>query len=80
MSLREKASQPKWHSVLESLFNVAVGYGVALTTQLLVFPLFDIHIPLKDNIYIGMIFTVVSIVRSYLLRRGFNWWHIRKME
>lgn len=64
--------QLKRHSFLESIINVAVGYGVALLSQLLVFPLFNIHVSIKQNIYIGLIFTVVSIVRSYLLRRLFN--------
>ena len=79
MNLKEKASQSKKHSILESLINVAVGYGVALASQLLVFPLFGIHIPLSSNIAIGVIFTVISIARSYVLRRAFNWLHIRKL-
>jgi hypothetical protein len=64
--------QLKRHSLLESIINVAVGYGVALLSQILVFPLFDIKVSLKQNIYIGLIFTVISIVRSYFLRRLFN--------
>jgi len=51
---------------------VAVGYGVALLSQILVFPIFGIHVSLKQNVYIGLIFTVVSIIRSYFLRRIFN--------
>ena len=67
-------SQSKKHSLIESLVNVAVGYGIALATQMLVFPLFGIHISLQDNIVIGLLFTVVSIARSYALRRLFNRW------
>ena len=68
-------SQSKFHSFLESVANVAIGYGVALVSQILVFPLFGITIPLRENLMIGAIFTVVSIVRSYSVRRLFNWWH-----
>jgi hypothetical protein len=68
-------SQSKRHSLIESLVNVAVGYGIALASQLLIFPLFGIHISLQDNIIIGLLFTVVSIARSYALRRLFNRWH-----
>lgn len=68
-------SQSRKHSLLESLVNVAVGYGIALAAQLLIFPLFGIHVSLQDNIVIGLLFTVVSIVRSYALRRMFNRWH-----
>jgi len=73
-------SQSKKHSIFESLTNVAVGYFVALASQLLIFPLFGIHIPLSQNIAIGMIFTVVSIFRSYILRRVFNWIHIKQQR
>jgi len=52
--------QSRLMSLAESLANVLVGYGVAMVTQMLVFPLF------------GLIFTAVSIVRSYALRRGFE--------
>lgn len=69
--------QSKKHSLLESVVNVAIGYGIAILSQIAIFPLFGIHIPLRDNLLIGVIFTVVSIVRSYALRRAFNWWHIR---
>lgn len=64
--------QKRWQSFLESCINVAIGYGVALLAQLLVFPLFGIDIPMASNLAIGAIFTVISIVRSYAVRRVFN--------
>ena len=70
--------QSRLQSLLESFVNVAIGYLVALGAQLLVFPLFNIHIPLRDNVLIGVIFTVVSIVRSYGVRRLFNYLHRSK--
>jgi len=59
-------------SFVEAIANVAVGYGVAVTTQVLVFPVFGLQASLADNLLIGAIFTVVSIGRSYLLRRVFE--------
>lgn len=67
--------QKRWQSFLESCINVAIGYGVALLAQLLVFPLFGIDIPMASNLAIGAIFTVISIVRSYAVRRVFNRLH-----
>lgn len=67
--------QSRLQSLFEALANVVLGYGVALGAQLLVFPLFGIHLPLASNLAIGVIFTVVSLIRSYLLRRFFNWLH-----
>jgi hypothetical protein len=64
--------QLKKHSFLESCVNVAVGYGVALLSQIVLFPFFRIYIPLKTNLWIGFWFTIISIIRSYCLRRIFN--------
>lgn len=68
-------SQSRKHSLIESLVNVALGYFIALAAQLTIFPLFGIHVSLQDNLLIGLLFTVVSIARSYALRRLFNRWH-----
>ena len=59
-------------SLAESLANVAVGYGIAVATQAVVFPWFGLHTSLSDDLAIGGLFTVVSIARSYLLRRLFE--------
>jgi hypothetical protein len=66
------SKQSRTWSAIESVANVAVGYGIAVATQLIVFPLFGLHASLTDNLAIGAIFTVVSLVRSYVLRRVFN--------
>lgn len=65
-------TQSRRHSAIESVANVAVGYGVAVGSQIVIFPMFGIHIPLGDNLLIGLWFTAISIVRSYALRRWFN--------
>jgi len=64
--------QTRRRSFIESCTNVAIGYFVALASQLAIFPLFDIHVPFRDNIMIGLYFTAVSIARSYVLRRWFT--------
>lgn len=66
-------SQTRRHSVFEAVANVMVGYGISLIAQIVIFPLFGIKATLAQNIGIGLAFTVVSLVRSYLLRRLFNW-------
>lgn len=69
--------QSKIMSWVEACINVLIGYGVALATQLTVFPLFGLTVTFVQNIWIGMVFTVVSLIRSYVLRRFFNWLHVR---
>jgi len=64
--------QTRLDSLLESGVNILVGYLVALVSQLAIFPMFGIHVPLTTNLWIGFWFTLVSLVRSYLLRRYFN--------
>jgi hypothetical protein len=59
-------------SLVESLTNVAVGYGIAVLTQVTVFPLFGLHASLTQNLLMGLIFTIVSVARSYVLRRLFE--------
>ena len=71
--------QKKSHSLIESFINVLVGYGIALAAQLIIFPRFGIHISMSDNLMIGALFTVVSIVRSYALRRLFNRFTVKGM-
>lgn len=65
-------SQTRLQSFIESLINVAIGYGVAVVTQIVVLPRFGLNPSLHDNLAIGGVFTVVSIVRSYCIRRWFN--------
>jgi hypothetical protein len=59
-------------SLVESVANVADGYGVAVITQILIFPIFGLHTTLAQNLKMGAIFTVVSIARSFALRRVFE--------
>ena len=59
-------------SLVEAVTNVVVGYGVAVVTQLLVFPMFGLTTTLGQNLTIGLIFTLVSLARSYVLRRAFE--------
>jgi hypothetical protein len=70
--------QSRLMSLAESLANVLVGYGVAVATQILVFPLFGLAVTVSENLLIGLIFTAVSIVRSYALRRGFEALRVRQ--
>ena len=70
--------QSRLMSLVESLANVLVGYGVAVATQMLVFPLFGLAVTVTENLLIGLIFTAVSIVRSYALRRGFEALRVRQ--
>ncbi|WP_353429155.1 DUF7220 family protein [Paracoccus denitrificans] len=64
--------QSRLMSLVESIANVIVGYGVAVATQILIFPFFGLHVTLTQNMAMGGIFTIVSIVRSFALRLVFE--------
>jgi hypothetical protein len=64
--------QSRAMSLVEAVINVVVGYGVAVATQMLVFPLFGLQTTLAQNLKLGLVFTVVSIARSFTLRRVFE--------
>ena len=64
--------QSRAMSLVESVANVVVGYGVAVVTQILIFPIFGLHTTLAQNLKMGLIFTGVSIFRSFILRRLFE--------
>jgi NhaP-type Na+/H+ and K+/H+ antiporter len=64
--------QTRFWSLVESVANVLIGFGVALLAQVIIFPWFGIYVGPSEHVLIGVAFTVVSLVRSYVLRRVFN--------
>ena len=72
--------QSRAMSLVEAIANVIVGYGVAVVTQILIFPIFGLHTTLAQNLKMGAVFTVVSIARSFALRRMFEAVRVRRGE
>lgn len=64
--------QSRAMSLVEAVANVVVGYGVAVVTQILIFPVFGLHTTLAQNLKMGALFTGISIIRSFALRRLFE--------
>lgn len=65
-------SQSRLGSFMESLVNIIIGYTIAVAAQMVIFPIYGIHVAHSVHFEMGLFFTVVSLVRSYLLRRLFN--------
>lgn len=51
---------------------MCIGFGINFTANMLIFPLFGFHISPGANFALGLIYTVISVVRSYCIRRWFN--------
>ncbi|MCC5967674.1 MAG: hypothetical protein JJU24_16230 [Natronohydrobacter sp.] len=67
-------TQSRRMSLIEAITNVAVGYALAVATQIIVFPWFGLHASLGDNLALGAVFVGISLLRSYALRRLFERW------
>lgn len=63
--------QSRVWSLVESWVNVGVGFGVNFAANLLVLPHFGLHVRPSQAFGLGVVFTAISVTRSYLLRRWF---------
>jgi hypothetical protein len=68
----DAVSQSRTWSFIESWANVAVGFGVNFLANLVVLPWFGFAIKPGQALLMGSVFTVISVARSYCLRRVFE--------
>ena len=64
--------QSRTMSLVESVANVVAGYGIAVASQILIFPAFGLHMTMAQNLELAAAFTIISICRSFALRRLFE--------
>jgi len=69
-------AQSKRGSLIEAVTNTVVGYALAVATQFAVFPIYGLQVGVVENLGLGLAFTVVSLIRSYFLRRLFDRWRL----
>jgi len=65
-------SQPRSRSFLEACMNILIGYSINFIMNAIFLPLFVEGFTVKDNLALGAIYTAISLVRSYCIRRWFN--------
>ncbi len=65
-------SQSRLGSLIEALINVAIGFGINFVANFAIFPLIGFHISASQNLFIGLLYTLISVARSYCVRRWFN--------
>ena len=65
-------TQTRLGSFVEAWANVAVGFGINWAANMLVLPLFGFHVTGAQAFGMGLVFTVISVARSYAIRRWFN--------
>lgn len=64
--------QSRLHSFFEATANISFGLAISMLANAIVFPLFGFHVTATQNVAISCIYTAISLVRSYALRRLFN--------
>ena len=64
-------TQSRRMSLIEAGSNVSVGYLLAVVMQIMVFPWFGLNATVEENLAIGALFTAISLIRGYALRRLF---------
>lgn len=64
--------------MIEACSSTLIGYLINLAVQFVIYPLYGATFTVMQNIEIGLVFLVVSLTRSYVLRRAFNKLHERQ--
>ena len=64
--------QTKKQSAIESLTSTTIGIIIGIVLNLTILPIFGYPVSLSDSLWISVIFTAVSVIRSYIIRRCFN--------
>ena len=64
--------QSKRESMVESLTSTTIGIIIGIVLNLIILPIFGYPVSVVDSLWISVIFTVISIIRSYIIRRWFN--------
>lgn len=59
-------------SMVESWVNIAIGFGINYAANMVVLPLAGLPVSAGGAFLIGVIFTAISVVRSFAIRRWFN--------
>lgn len=59
-------------SMLEAWTNIAIGFGINYVANMVVLPLAGLPITMGGAFQIGVIFTSISVVRSFAIRRWYN--------
>lgn len=65
-------TQTRLGSLYEALMNVAIGFAINFVANFVILPLVGFHISVGQNFFIGVLYTIVSVARSYVIRRWFN--------
>ena len=64
--------QSRTGSLIEVGINITIGFWINYFANLLILPLFGFNVTWSENFLIGLLYTLVSVARSYVIRRWFD--------
>ena len=65
-------NQTRLGSLIEVCINIVIGFAINWVANLLILPLYGFHITGGQAFSMGLIYTVISVARGYVIRRWFN--------
>lgn len=74
--IQVKGQSPR-ASAAEALLNILIGFWISVLTNVLLLPLWGYQVSVTQGVEIGLAFTLVSFLRSFALRRLFNYLALR---
>lgn len=66
------SGQTRRGAIVEAWVNIAIGFSINFAANFAIFPLIGVHVSGAQNFWLGCIYTAVSVVRSFVIRRWFN--------
>lgn len=69
--------QTRKGSFIEACINVLIGFWINFIANLLILPLIGFNISVSQNLFIGLLYTLISIARSYCIGRWFNYYIVK---
>jgi hypothetical protein len=70
--------QTRKQSLIEVVVSTALAFWLSVGLQVILAWAYSVPMTLSQNIQWTIWFTLLALVRSYFMRRFFNWLHNRK--
>lgn len=59
-------------AIIEAWVNIGIGFGINYAANWLFLPMVGAHLTAANNFWLGWLYTAVSIIRQYAIRRWFQ--------
>lgn len=69
--------QTRWQSFVEVNVGTAIGFAVSWAATPAILFAFGYSAGPGKALGITLVYTALSLVRGWVVRRGFDWWHAR---